>query len=89
MKNIGKLAQEVAEKKRAGLILCRVGDPEGNFFSRSFFHAENALDLYTFAVAAIEVVAEAYGATPQEVAKGLLWEFTHGENRRQPVFEKN
>lgn len=88
MKNIGKLAQEVAEKKRAGLILCRVGTSEKKLFSRSCWHAENTLDMYTFAVAAIRVAAEAYGLTPYDVYKGLEWAFIR-EGGTEAVFEKN
>lgn len=69
-KNVRKIAQEVADKKRAGILIWQ------NIAADNDLHGEiwgqgDPFDMFQFAILAVELFAVAYGLPPEKAAEGI------------------
>lgn len=70
MANVKKVAQQIAEKKRRGLIVWQNKGADGDDYGEIYGQGDPA-DFLQFSMLVVEQLAAAWGTTPEKAASGL------------------
>ena len=68
--NVKKIAQQIAEKKRRGLMVWQNKGADGDDYGEIYGQGDPA-DFLQFALLVVEHLAAAWGTTPEKAANGL------------------
>lgn len=70
VKEVKKVAQQIAEKKRRGLMVWQNKGADGDDYGEIFGQGDPA-DFLQFSLLIVEQLAAAWGTTPERAANGL------------------
>lgn len=81
--NVKKIAQQIAEKKRSGLMVWQNKAADGDDYGEIYGQGDPA-DFLQFSLLVVEQLATAWGITPEKAANGLASIFKDKDFKSTP-----